>query len=786
MKAAQLRYYFLNVICLTIGIVSATLLFRWVLHELSYDNFIQDSGRIYRLVSENDLTGKKYAAGVCRLREDLPLAVPQVEECVAVIPDGYSGFSDVTVRNPEGGDPIEAVTLNVNDNFFNAFTYPIVEGEPRHILGPNEVAISSSLAKKLFDGSAFGKTLISSYFGEETIHNIALVVDVPANTHLPFDVVMPMSSFSLNLYRTIKESHPIYVKLKENATFSKKDLKSIVNFQMDHYEVPAKLSLQPVRDIHLHTPFADSYSVGNKSSADVWIVITGIVLLIAVTIANCATLDVSYSVRQTKNRAVRRIFGCEENRILFGIIAETGIVTLVSIAISILMVYLLQPVFETWIGSPLQKGFDLKIIAFYLSLLVLLPLMSVLFGRYCLHGVAFSDILKSKMRYRKGIGISNASSMIQVGISSFMAVFTIVITIQLAYMHNADKGIDLSDIVSFNSCSYKGYQEGAIRDELTKNPDILSVGVCSGDMTHPLGVTNEVEWDGKAEGEDVVFQALTTDGYFMEMTGMRLIAGRFLDKNLNVDDYFDAKYDNNREYVINKSAATAMGLNPAEAIGKKLTVGYWNQGQGVIVGVVEDFRFLDMRNAVGPLIMCYYPENLPNLMVKISHDNRQHTMNYIQSTIGSFAYSDVFSYSFLEEKELYSKEKQVSHISLLYLLAAMMLASFGFFGVISYHLSQEDVNMAIRKVHGATNSDVIWHYLKTKLGIYFLPVIVAVVVSSSLSFRWLQQFAYHISSLSVVAVGLTTIVTVVVALALITAGVVWGVCRKKITDVLNK
>lgn len=778
------KHFLINAFCLMIGITSAILLFQWVLHELSYDRFHEDSDRIYRLVSVDKATGVKHSGAVCQLRYDLPDAVPQVEECVSVISHYSSNYNPYTVKDLERNGSFSVTTLQTSDNFFKVFTYPVVEGEPHHVLQPNEAAISSEMARKLYEGSALGQPLACSYMFHETVYTVALVVDVPSNTHLPFEVVIPMGSDELSLYRNIFENQNMYVKMKENALFSKAEMKRLANIQVEMYDQQARLEFQPLHDIHLHTDFADRNSVDNGNASYVWIIIIGILLIVAVTVVNCATLDVSYSVRQTKNRVIRRVLGCSELRIFSANMLETMLVTLVAMGLSLLAVWLLLPTFQSWIGVPVQLRFDKHLFVFCLSLLVLLPLASSLFGQYCLRSVAFPDVLKGKMRHLKGIQISNASSVIQVGISSLAAVFTVVTLMQLSFMRHSDKGVDISNIVSINSLITPCYKVASIRNELMKNPDIQSVGLCVGDFSAPQGSTSKVKWQGKAEGDDVVFQSLVTDGYFQEMVGMELLAGDYLSKDLDVDEYFDGKYHGRWEYVVNEAAAKAMGWSAEEAVGKEIST--YTAGAGTIVGVVKDFHFSDMRNAVAPLIMEYGPESLPNIVVKIAPENRQQTLAYIQETIRSINYTDVFSYSFLGEKELYREERQVGHLSLLYFLAAMLLSLFGFFGVISYHLNQEALNMAIRKVYGATTHEVTAHYLKAKLRMYVLPILVATVISAYYSIHWLQNFAYHVSTPLVLTVGIASAFAAFVLLSLITSGVVQAVCSRKITDVLQK
>jgi putative ABC transport system permease protein len=639
------------------------------------------------------------------------------------------------------------------------------------------------MAQKLYDGSALGKPLAYSYMGIETVYTVALVAEVPSNTHLPFEVVVPLSSGELNLYRNIIETQPIYVKLRENALFNKAEMKQLANIQEERYDRKAWLEFQPLYDIHLHTDFVDPASENNGNASYVWIIIFGILLIVAVTIVNCATLDVSYSVQQTKNRVVERVFGCSEFRIFSSNLLETLLITLVAMGLSLLAVWALLPAFQSWIGVPVQLRFDKWLLFFCLALLVLLPLASSLFGQYCLRSVAFADVLKGKMRHLKGIRISNASSVFQVGLSSLAAVFTVVILLQLTFMRHSDKGVDMSNIVSLNGLVTPCYKVDPIRDELMKNPDIYSVGLCMGDFSKPNGFISEVEWEGREEGNDAVFQVLFTDGYFQEMVGMELLAGDYLSKDLNLDDYFDGKYEGNGQYVVNEAAIKVMGWSAEEAIGRDLTL---TVTSGRIVGVVKDFHFSDMRNAVSPLIMEYAPEAQPNIVVKIAPENRQQTLAYIQEVVRPFNYTDVFSYSFLGEKELYREERQVGHLSLLYFLAAMLLALFGFFGVVSYHLHQESLNMAVRKVFGASTREVQGHYLKTRLRMYILPVIAATALSVYFSLQWLQGFAYHVPVSLVLTVAVLSFFGAFLLLSLIVSGVVQAICSKRITEVLQR
>ena len=112
------KHFLINGLCLTIGITAATLLFQWVLHEFSYDRFVEDGDRIYRLVSVDKATGVRHSAAVCQLRYELPDAVPQVEECVSVISHYSSNYNPYTIRDMERNESFSVTALQTSDNFF--------------------------------------------------------------------------------------------------------------------------------------------------------------------------------------------------------------------------------------------------------------------------------------------------------------------------------------------------------------------------------------------------------------------------------------------------------------------------------------------------------------------------------------------------------------------------------------------------------------------------------------------------------------------------------------------
>ena len=269
----------------------------------------------------------------------------------------------------------------------------------------------------------------------------------------------------------------------------------------------------------------------------------------------------------------------------------------------------------------------------------------------------------------------------------------------------------------------------------------------------------------------------------MKMIGLQLIEGRFLDENLNVDDYFEGSYAGNWEYVINETAAAAMGMTAHDAIGKRIET---FAGEGGIVGVVKDFNFRDLHDAILPLVMLYYPENQPNVMVKIMSEEKEQTLAFIKDAVAPYLYTSSFDYRFVDDKKPYRQESQMGTLSMIFFIAALLLSLIGFAAIISYHINQEAANMAIRKVYGATPTQIGVYYINRKLMLYVFPLIAAIVLSCYVSMRWLRNFAFHISDFSIVIVSLCVLLVFVLLLSGVTLLNVNTVGKRKIVDVLQK
>lgn len=467
-------YVFINILCLVIGISTGILLYTWIINELSYDRFQKDGDRIYRLVSSDNKTGVKMPLSICRLYKDLPATFPEIEDGVYVGIRGNSANEQIySVRNSEKEIFFYVNDLSVTDNFFSFFSYPIVEGEDNHILKMGEIAISKNMAEKMFPNeSALGKVVETNFMGNKKQHEVVLVVDVPHNTHLPFDIVLPKTHFELSLLDIISSTGTSYVKFKKNDMINKNKAKELAMFQKTQYDYPWILQFQPLYDIHLHTDFIDVFSYNNASYLYLWIIITGLTLVLIVTVVNSTMLELSKVVKRTRNIAIKRIMGASTARLFFENMIESLIYTIIALALSLVLVWYLIPYLQNSTQTMFDVFDNVSLFRFLLLIVIAIPILLSCFLHYCVHNTKLPEVLNGKGRFTKGIKISNGISAFQVSVSAMLAIFTFIVVSQLNYMQKKDKGINTSNMICLSGLQFSSYNAGKIRQLLSDNPNI--------------------------------------------------------------------------------------------------------------------------------------------------------------------------------------------------------------------------------------------------------------------------------------------------------------------------
>ena len=769
----SLLFSSINLVGFVLGLTAAFLIYLWVVDELTHDDCFRDGSRIYRVTELRREAGgeiKESPRLPRTLAMDFRQKFPQVEDATAI------KYGDLYSYEAEGGKKMTVTEVYVDSTFFRFFTFPVVEGTSQRINdNPNNVVISSELARKFFgSSSAVGQKLTYS-FGSFTndVYTVVAVVDIPRKSHIRFEMAMPMEAYGRGSttidWDTFTESMHVYVKMKKESTMLRSEAQAMSRLLADRGEKDVRLGFQPLHDIYLHTRFADPDVKRHGNLSTVYLFIALAVLVIFMGAFNFTTLSTARASLRYKEVGVRKVTGAKR-RVLIGQFLSEGMVqACIALVLAMALAELTLPLFNRVMETDLQLEASWSVVLYMLFGIVGVGCLAGSYPAFYLSSVNPLLAFKGGRKTGRKGGLIRGLVCVQFVIALVLMLLTGIVFKQLHYLQNKDMGLDKENIV----CIYTSlwYNVGDFKQELLRNPDIKGVTMSSPIENFGEGTSykdgNKVEWtdvDGRTDSLRMV--QLWADGDFVKTFGMQLVKGKLMDADF--DNYWD--HGKTKTAVINETAWRAMKV--ADPIGMEIRPEWGDPMR--IVGVVKDFNFQSMREQIKPAYIWYSPEALSHLYIKIAPEQRQQTLAFIKEKFEEFATRDNafikdFSYQFFSDKlnQNYVREHQQSRMLLFFTVLAILIAVMGVFGLVALSTEQRTKEIGIRKVNGAHSDRIVRMFCCEYLVWVGIAFVVACPVGYWLMRNWLSEFAYQtpiswwlflLVGLLVVAITLLTVV----------------------------
>ena len=769
----SLLFSSINLVGFVLGLTAAFLIYLWVVDELTHDDCFRDGSRIYRVTELRREAGgeiKESPRLPRTLAMDFRQKFPQVEDATAI------KYGDLYSYEAEGGKKMTVTEVYVDSTFFRFFTFPVVEGTSQRINdNPNNVVISSELARKFFgSSSAVGQKLTYS-FGSFTndVYTVVAVVDIPRKSHIRFEMAMPMEAYGRGSttidWDTFTESMHVYVKMKKESTMLRSEAQAMSRLLADRGEKDVRLGFQPLHDIYLHTRFADPDVKRHGNLSTVYLFIALAVLVIFMGAFNFTTLSTARASLRYREVGVRKVTGAKR-RVLIGQFLSEGMVqACIALVLAMALTELTLPLFNRVMETDLQLEASWSVVLYILFGIVGVGCLAGSYPAFYLSSVNPLLAFKGGRKTGRKGGLIRGLVCVQFVIALVLMLLTGIVFKQLHYLQNKDMGLDKENIV----CIYTSlwYNVGDFKQELLRNPDIKGVTMSSPIENFGEGTSykdgNKVEWtdvDGRTDSLRMV--QLWADGDFVKTFGMQLVKGKLMDADF--DNYWD--HGKTKTAVINETAWRAMKV--ADPIGMEIRPEWGDPMR--IVGVVKDFNFQSMREQIKPAYIWYSPEALSHLYIKIAPEQRQQTLAFIKEKFEEFATRDNafikdFSYQFFSDKlnQNYVREHQQSRMLLFFTVLAILIAVMGVFGLVALSTEQRTKEIGIRKVNGAHSDCIVRMFCCEYLVWVGIAFVVACPVGYWLMRNWLSEFAYQtpiswwlflLVGLLVVAITLLTVV----------------------------
>ena len=757
----QKGYSFINIAGLAIGLSVCMMIVLWVVDEWSFDRFHADARRIFRVYRNESATRPNSGSALTSppMAESLKKDFPEI---ILATRFGTWERRLVTYRDKNFN---ETKYMHADPDFLAMFSFPLVKGEPAAAFAkPNSVVITEKTAAKYFGlEDPLGKILTVNHSFDVVVTGV--IKNVPSNSSLEFDFLSP---FEILFKQFIGEdtrgnwgfnSFSTYVMLPPNASAENLNRKLLGYIKKYQPEDPDELVLQPLMDIHLFSDLGHDYNnLGDIKY--VWIFSALAVFVLLIASVNFMNLTTARSASRAKEVGLRKVVGAGRIQLIRQFFGESIMMALLALAIALVLVELLLPLFNTLSGKHLTSAWRNNP-ALLLTFFGIALVTGAFSGSYpALFLSSFQPI-----RVLKGsLGSAGVNPLFrkvlvsfQFSLSVFLVIGTIVISRQLSYLRNKDLGYNREHIIHLSIHGGLHEKYGAIRDRFLKNPDVLHV---TASLALPTNIQNSPgtpEWEGKGPDEKMEIKADFVDFDYIETFNIPLVEGRSFSR--------DYATDPETAFIVNEEAVRRMRLQKP-VVGKSF--GFWST-KGQIIGVMKDAHFQTLHHKVEPLVFKIFPDWFFRMYVKIRSGDIAATLRSLEKTWDQMDLGYPFDFRFLDEdfQNLYNAEARLGSIFRSFAALAVFIACLGLFGLASYLAEQRAREIGIRKVLGASVSGIALRMSGDFTKWVLVANLIAWPVSWIIMSRWLNGFAYRLSLeawIFLLAAGLS------LGLALLTVG----------------
>jgi putative ABC transport system permease protein len=730
-------YSIINILGLAIGLASSILILLWVQNELSYDKFHKNAGQIYRIAS--DFGDSKSAANSAGMPTGLKEQMPVVKNAVRIEPSSTTLLETGNKKFEEEG------VFYADASFMDVFSYPLVEGDRTTALKQADaILITQAMSIKYFGNEdPIGKVIRRD--NRKNVVVTGVLANIPANSDLQFDFILPMTSLARtnsDLKNNVWDNFNFwdYIQLDKSfdpsvANLSRLEKQIDQIFQKHSPGTKALFHLQPLTKIHLAPErLGDMPGHGNTQYVSIFFIIA--ILILVVACINFMNLATARSARRAKEIGLRKVAGAVRGQLILQFLSESVFISFLSLLLALVIVQLLLPVFNELANRKLALNvWDIKLWASLFGIALLTGLTSGSYPALFLSGFNPVKVLKGNVKSMGGnLLFRNTLVVIQFMVSIVLLVGTVVIYNQLKFIKDRNPGFEKANLLYIPMTGDIWNKQQAFKNELSRNPLTSDFAVTSDLPTNLGSWTLSVGWDGKDPHSQMSFPVIAVNEDFTHTFRMQLLAGRSFSRAFKTDS---------NNYMINEKMAKTMGLNANNTVGKPLTL--WGN-KGTIVGVVKDFNFKPISQAIEPLVM---PLNKMGgfVVVRTIPGKTSATIHALAKISQQLNPAYPFKFDFLDQDlaNLYKEEQQMGNIFNLFACLGIFISCLGLYGLSAFMAEQRTKEIGVRKVLGASVLNLVYLLSSGITRVILIAIVIAIPLSWYAVNSWLAGFAYHIN-----------------------------------------
>jgi putative ABC transport system permease protein len=773
-------FSFINIAGLAIGISAALVIYLIVQYEFSYEKFQKDNNRIYRVVTNMHFPDQDFKnAGV---PGPLPPAVrneiPGIEKST-MFWEANAMKVNIPLKNENKNEfRKQDNIIFADEEYFRFFQYQWLVGSPDHSLNdPNKVVLTESRARAYFPYSdirnAIGQTVIYDDSVNATVTGI--VKDLDAITDFTFKEFISLATYTEQLKNTngwdqwgnVSSSSQFFIKLKKGVDTAgiNKQLAILRKKHEKNAYLATEHFLQPLNDIHFNSDF-EAFDHRQAHKPTLYGLLAVALFLLLLGCINFINLTTAQAAQRAKEIGIRKTMGSSKRQLMIQFLCETVLLTSMATIVSIVLTPWILKVFSAYIPEGLH--FDLLgqpgLFLFIILLILIVSLLSGFYPAVILSGYKPVLVLKNQAyanaAQSRRIWIRKTLTVLQFVIAQFFVIATMVVGKQISYSLKKDMGFKKDAIIFFHTpfnFQHPDNKQFVLQEKLRSIPGIQKLSLAGFPPANEGVNISTMKFNKNGKETETSVEVKEADTAYFDLYKMKLVAGRNLQQS-----------DTLREYVINENYAKLLGYNnPADIVGQ--TLGRSDR-KIPIVGVLADIHTKSLHTTIQPLAFFSQAKRHSTFHIALAPesgntDSWKKTIAAIGNAWKEIYPEEEFNYEFFDESiaKFYKKEQDTSKLLNWSTGLAIFISCLGLLGLVIFTTTQRTKEIGVRKVLGASVSQIVSLLSKDFMQLVILAFVIAAPLAWLAMHKWLDDFAYR-TTISWWIFALSGIAMVVIAL----------------------
>ena len=765
----NITFSLVNLIGLALGITTFLVIIQYVQVEKSFDKHFKDHENIYRIssqkVQDNVPQDVKASAPVV-LAPFLSESIPQIQ-AVTRIHKLDAAELVITIKDQSGREKVfqESRGFHVDASYFDVFETPFVRGDPEGSLAdPNTIVLTERLAAKYFGhANPVGReiTMLDDF---EMVYRITGVVEnPPVSSHFKYDFLISFETFrkqrphwrwtawDWDYFHTYLKVFPevrpekLETQINEAVADQGREVFAERNYSMN-------FPLQPMTDIHLSSNLGNEFEVNGRGETIGYLQLIALFILLMAWV-NYLNLTSVKSLQRGKEVGLRKVVGAKRTNLVMQFLLESMVLNGIAVFLALAIIWLAKPILPVFLGYELPIAWpSASFWALVTGVWLLGSFLSGIYPAFVMANFRPLKALRGNIQSSKGgLGFRRGLLLFQFFITLLLITLVVNVSMQLTFMQNRNAGFDPEQVLLVHGPKLNATENFWQRLDYFRQAGLrhADIEVISGTNAYPGLFMNHIELFKKAHeqrGDADILKFFTVDYDLIDALGLNLLHGRDFDRTRNSELY---------EVILNETGAKVLGFESSQAsVEQPVTLIHsWGAFSDCkVIGVVKDFDNEAMSGVEPVALFLNRPyarwNGIEYFVVRLNTQNVDGALSLLRKNYEEAFPGNHFSYFFLDDQfnRAFESENRFGKVLGLFTGLGIIIAFLGVMGLFSFTLLRRQKELSIRKILGATMSDLLLTLSRQYLWLMALAAVISVPTAFWAIQSWIENFPYRMES----------------------------------------